>query len=47
MVSKTWRTRQATGGIQEIQKPKMIDEYNNYMGGIDKGDHAAKTKLLK
>ena len=38
MVSKTRRIRQATGGIQEIQKPKMIDEYNNYMGGVDKGD---------
>ena len=24
MVSKTRRTRQATGGVQELQKPKMI-----------------------
>ena len=27
MVSKTQRTRQATGGVQEIQNPKMIDRW--------------------
>ena len=34
MVSK----RRRTGGQEEIQKPKMIVEYNSYMGGVDKSD---------
>ena len=36
MVSKRRRTKHATGGQEEIQKPKMIEQYNSYMGGVDR-----------
>ena len=38
MISKRQRTRRADDGTEEILKPKMIDEYNTYMGGVDKSD---------
>ena len=38
MVSKRRRTKHATGGQEEIEKPKMVEEYNSYMGGVDKSD---------
>ena len=37
-VIKKRRTRQARDGQEDIRKPKMIDEYNKYMGGVDKSD---------
>ena len=38
IISKRRRTRLVTGGREEIRKPVMIDEYNKYMGGVDKSD---------
>jgi len=38
MVSKQRRTRQATGGVEVVQKPAIIKDYNKYMGGVDKSD---------
>ena len=38
MTSKRRRTRLVTAGCEEIRKPVMIDEYNSYMGGVDKSD---------
>ena len=38
MISKRRRTRRVDDGTEEILKPKMIDEYNTYMGGVDKSD---------
>ena len=37
-VTKRRRTRLAAGGIEEVQKPTMVEKYNMYMGGVDKGD---------
>ena len=37
-VTKSRRTRLVSGGIEEVQKPAMVDQYNTYMGGVDKGD---------
>ena len=37
-VTKRRRTRLAAGGIEEVEKPTMVDRYNTYMGGVDKGD---------
>ena len=37
-VTKRRRTRLVAGGIEEIEKPTMVEKYNMYMGGVDKGD---------
>ena len=38
IIDKRRRTRQATGGVETIKKPKVVDEYNSHMGGVDKAD---------
>ena len=38
MIDKRRRTRLATDGVEVIKKPKIIEEYNKYMGGVDKAD---------
>ena len=38
VVSKRRRTRLAVGGFQEIQKPYCVDQYNTFMGGVDRSD---------
>ena len=37
-VVKVRRTRLAEGGQEEINKPLVVDQYNMYMGGVDKAD---------
>ena len=32
------RSRSVSGGVETIQKPTMIDQYNKFMGGVDKSD---------
>ena len=32
MVTKQRRTKQISGGVETIQKPKVIEEYNQYNG---------------
>ena len=36
MVGRSRRSRRVTGGVEEIEKPCVVDEYNKYMGGVDK-----------
>ena len=38
VVEKRRRTRAIAGGVEVIRKPKVIEEYNMNMGGVDKGD---------
>ena len=38
MVTKARGTRLAPEGRGEISKPHMVEEYNRYMGGVDKSD---------
>ena len=37
-VTKCRRTWLIAGGVEEIEKPTMVEKYNTYMGGVDKGD---------
>ena len=38
MLTKTRRTRLVEGGREDVRKPVMIEQYNKYMGGVDKSD---------
>ena len=38
MTSITRRSRRVTGGVETIEKPTMINQYNKFMGGVDKAD---------
>lgn len=38
MTTKRRRTSSVPGGFEEISKPSAIEEYNKYMGGVDKMD---------
>ena len=31
------RKANCSGNVEEVQKPRIVDEYNQYMGGVDKG----------
>lgn len=35
IVSKHWRSQLASRGIEEVQKPVMVEQYNTHMGGMD------------
>ena len=37
-IEKRRRTRLATDGVEVIEKPTVV-EYNQNMGGVDKGKH--------
>ena len=41
MVGRSRRSRAAVGGVENIEKPCVVDEYNKFMGGVD------KSKLIK
>lgn len=36
MVGKSRRSRTVSGGVETIQKPKLVEDYNLHMGGVDK-----------
>ena len=36
MVGKSRRSRAAEGGVETIEKPRVVQEYNQQMGGVDK-----------
>ncbi len=38
MVPKRRRSRLVAGGTEEVLKPEMVEQYNMYMGGVDKAD---------
>ena len=33
----TRRSRSAVGGVEEVQKPAVVEDYNQHMGGEDRG----------
>lgn len=38
LTTKIRRTRRVAGGQEEIVKPVVVEQYNTYMGGVDKSD---------
>ena len=38
MVEKERRAKNANGGREMVKKPKMVEDYNSYMGGVDRSD---------
>lgn len=38
MVDKEIRMKASEIGLEIIKKPKMIEDYNQHMGGVDKSD---------
>ena len=36
-IEKRRRTRLAAEGVEVIQKPRGVEDYNQHMGGVDKG----------
>ena len=38
VMNKRRRTRRADGGQEDIVKPVVVDDYNTYMGGVDRSD---------
>ena len=38
LISEQRQSRNAPGGIEEVLKPRMVEEYNKHMGGVDKAD---------
>ena len=39
-VTKRRRSQLAPGGLEDIEKPTIVEKYNTYMGGADKGDQS-------
>ena len=37
VITKSRRSRRADGGIENIEKPQVVEDYNQNMGGVDKG----------
>ena len=37
-VDKERRSKNATGRLEIVKKPKMVEDYNKYMGGVDRND---------
>ena len=38
VIRKERRSRHAVGGVEEVVKPQAIEQYNYFMGGVDKAD---------
>ena len=41
MITKSRRSRAAERGVEDIQKPKVVEDYNQNMGGVDTSKLAA------
>ena len=46
-IEKRRRTRLASDGVEVIQKPSVVEDYNHHMGGVDKGKECMFTNVHK
>ena len=46
-IEKRRRTRLASDGVEVIQKPAVVEDYNQHMGGVDKGKECMSTSVHK
>ena len=42
LIDKTRRSKRAAGGVKTVKKPKMVEDYNNNMNGVDLNDQNIK-----
>ena len=42
VIEKKRRTRRADEGTETFKKPKMVEDYNQHMGGVDGNDQLVK-----
>ena len=45
-VQKRIRTKKNESGFRTINRPVCVDQYNNFMGGVDRSDQRMKTYLF-
>ena len=38
MMGKSRRSKTAAGGVKSVQKPRVVEEYNQFMGGVDRSE---------
>ena len=42
LIDKRRRSKRAAGGVETVKKPKMAEDYNNNMNGVDLNDQNIK-----
>ena len=38
MVGKSRRSKTAAGRVESVQKPLVVEEYNQFIGGVDRSE---------
>ena len=46
MTLRSRRSRAAEGGVENVEKPVVIENYNQHMGGVDRGKLLCKIKII-
>ena len=45
-IEKRRRTRLALDGVEVIEKPAVVEDYNLHMGGVDKGKNCSVHRIV-